>query len=240
MLGTGVFSLKIKAVLFDLGNTLVTYGVAGEVIFQRVLDSLGISRPVDEIKVALAKTEQDFADLNYRSLFGKISCEEYWKKWDSLVLGDLDLAENEELAGDIQARWFDYVDCAACSDAEEVLSKLKQMGLKIGLVSTAYEEEIAVIFGKVNLEKGLFDVIVGADTVRKGKPHPDVFKYALKKLNVKPEEAVFVGDSVDADYNGAENVGVKAILMQKKEDNMKRNSGLRTITGLEEIFKYID
>ena len=235
-----MFSLKIKAVLFDLGNTLVTYGVAGEVIFQRVLDSLGISRPVDEIKVALAKTEQNFADLNYRSLFGKIPCEEYWKKWDSLVLEHLDLAGNEELAGDIQARWLDYVDCEACSDIEEVLSKLKGMGLKIGLVSTAYEEEIAVIFGKVNLEKRSFDVIVGADTVRKAKPHPDVFKYALKKLNVEPEEAVFVGDSVDADYNGAENVGVKAILMQKKEDNMKRNSGLRTITGLEEIFKYID
>jgi len=240
VLGAGVFSLKTKAVLFDLGNTLVTYEVAHEVIFQRVLDSLGISRPVDEIKEALAKTEQDFADLNYRSLFGKISCEEYWTKWDSLVLGHLDVAKSEELAGDIQARWFDYVNCEACSGAREVLSKLKKMGLKTGLISTAYEEEIAVIFGKANLENGLFDVIVGADTVRKGKPHPDVFKYALKKLNVKPEEAVFVGDSVDADYNGAENVGVKAVLMQKKEDNMKRNSGLRTITGLEEIFKYID
>lgn len=75
-----------------------------------MLNSLGISRSVDEIREALAKTEQDFADLNYRSLFGKISCEEYWKKWDSLVLKHLDVAENEELAGDIQARWFDYVD----------------------------------------------------------------------------------------------------------------------------------
>ena len=235
-----MFSLKTKAVLFDLGNTLITYEVAHDVIFQRVLDSLGISRPVDEIKEALMKTEQDFADLSYRSLFGKIPCEEYWKKWDSLVLEHLDVAESEELAGDIQARWLDYVNCEACSGAREVLSKLKQMGLKTGLISTAYEEEIALIFGKANLEKRLFDVIVGADTVRKGKPHPDVFKYALKKLNVKPEEAMFVGDSVDADYNGAENVGVKAILMQKKEDNVKRNSELRTITGLEEIFKYID
>jgi len=60
-----------------------------------------------------------------------------------------------------------YVNCEACSDVEEVLSKLKKMGLKIGLVSTAYEEEIAVIFGKVNLEKGLFDVIVGADTEKR-------------------------------------------------------------------------
>lgn len=41
-----------------------------------------------------------------------------------------------------------YVNCEACSDVEEVLSKLKKMGLKIALVSMAYEEEIATIFGK--------------------------------------------------------------------------------------------
>lgn len=61
-----------------------------------MLNSLGISRSVDEIREALAKTEQDFADLNYRLLFGRISCEEYWKKWDSLILKHLDVAENEE------------------------------------------------------------------------------------------------------------------------------------------------
>jgi len=75
-------------------------------------------------------------------------------------------------------------------------------------------------------------------TLRKGKPHPDVFKYALKKLNVKPEDAVFVGDSIDADYNGAENVRIKAILVRRTEDNTKRTSRLRTIPNLEEIFKY--
>lgn len=77
-------------------------------------------------------------------------------------------------------------------------------------------------------------------TLRNGKPHPDVFKCALKKLNVKPEEGVFIGDSVDADYCGAENVSIKAILMQRTEDNTNRTSGLRTITNLEQMFKYID
>lgn len=239
MLVAGVSALKIKVVLFDLGNTLVKTWVP-EVVFHRVLGSLGIGRSVDKIKEALEKTEDQFDTLNYQSMYGKVSYREFWDKWNSLVLRYLGFPENEKLVREIEARWFDHVECELYSDVRETLSKLKQMGLKIGLISTAYEEDIYAIFGKANLQKKLFDVIIGANTIKKEKPHPDVFRYALMKLNVKPEETLFIGDSIDADYKGAEKVGIHAALIQRTENKTNETYGLRTITNLKEIFKYID
>jgi HAD superfamily hydrolase (TIGR01662 family) len=233
-----MFALKVKAVLFDLGNTLVKSWVP-EMTFRKVLDSLGISMPVDEIKKALAKTDEEFATLNYNSLYGKVSYRKFWNKWDSLVLKHLGLPKDEKLVRNIQKRWFDYAGCEIYSDVKETLRKLKHMGLKIGLVSGGYEEDVHAILETITLRKELFDVIIGANTIKKVKPHPDVFKYALRKLKVKPDETLFIGDAIDDDYKGAEKVGIKAILIQRTEKYTNKTSRLRTITSLKEIFKYM-
>lgn len=227
--------MKTRAVLFDLGNTLVKYDVGSpEEVFHRVLTALGISRPVDAVEIAFLNAEKEAKDLNLLSSFGKLECEEYWYKWDLLVLKHLKIDRNEELAKVVQAKWFDHVDCTPYPEAKEVLSKLKQMGLKVGLISTAYEEEIALILGKADLEMEIFDIIVGSDTIKKVKPHPDVFRYAVEMLKVEAEETMFIGDSVDADYKGAQNVGIQAMLLNRTK-NRKAND-FKTITNLNEIF----
>jgi putative hydrolase of the HAD superfamily len=88
----------------------------------------------------------------------------------------------------------------------------------------------------VNLEKATFDVIVGVDTIKKVKPDPDIFKYAINSLDVKPEETIFVGDNVEVDYNGAKSAGIHALLIDRKE---KKQSGLKTIKNLKEILSQI-
>lgn len=229
--------MRTKAVLFDLGNTLVKHDVETDAeVFRRILFSLGISKSLEDIKMAIMNTKQEAKDLDLHSLFGKLKCEEYWYRWDSLVLKHLNVSNNE-IAKLIQARWLDHLECSLFPEVKKVLSRLRQMGLKIGLIATAYEEEIPIVLGKANLEIDIFDIIVGVDTVKKLKPDPDVFRYALKKLKVKAEESLFVGDHVDADYRGAENVGMKAILIDRTES--KDKSSLRTITSLEEIFQYM-
>jgi len=230
--------LTIKAVLFDMGGTLIKYDVvhAGE-IFQRILVSLGISRSLDEIKTAFVNAGKEAKDLNLLSSFGKMECEEYWNQWDSLVLKHLGIAEYAELAKTVQSKWFDFVNFTLHPEVRDVLITLQQRGLKLGLISTAYEEEIHFILEKVNFEKATFDIIVGVDTIKKVKPNPDIFKHAISKLNVKPEEAMFIGDNVEADYKGAESVGIHALLIDRTE---KTQSGLRTISNLREILSRID
>jgi HAD superfamily hydrolase (TIGR01549 family) len=238
-LAAGAFALKTKAVLFDLGNTLVRMWVP-EFVYHGVLGSLGISRSIERIKQALARTEEEFRDRKYRLLYGKISYRKYWNEWDSTVLKHLQIIADRKLVTEIQTRWFDYADCKVYPDVKPILTELRTRGLKTGMISTAYEEDITAISKKAGLPKDLFSVIIGANTIKKEKPHPDVFKYALRKLNVEPEGALFVGDSVDADYRGAEKVRMRAILIQRTENVTCNTQGLITINELKEIFNYIE
>ncbi|MCZ2855750.1 MAG: HAD family hydrolase [Candidatus Bathyarchaeota archaeon] len=227
-----------KAVLFDMGNTLIKFDVGSpEEVFHKVLASMGIIRSVDEIKRAFWNAEEEAKNLNLLSLFGKIQREEYWHKWDSLVLKHLCIEEGKELAKVVQSKWFDHVDCTPYPEVKMVLSKLKQKELALGLISNAYEEEINRTLRKASLEKEIFDIIVGVDTIKSVKPNPDIFRHAISKLNARPEETIFVGDNAEADYKGAENAGLHALLIDRTE-NMQRN--LRTIRNLKEIFSQID
>ncbi len=231
--------MTIKAVLFDLGDTLLDFDIEHPAeIFQRILASLGISRSLDEIKTVWLKAEKEAKDTNLLSLFGKLQPEEYWHKWDSLVLKHLGIEENVELAKTVQSKWFDFVDFTLYPEAKDVLLELQQRGLKLGLISNAYEEEIHFFLERAGLEKTTFDIIVGVDTVQCLKPHPAIFKYALRKLKVRPEESIFVGDDVEADYKGAKNVGMYALLIDRAEK--QKQGDLRTIKNLEEILSQIN
>lgn len=231
--------LKVRAVLFDLGNTLVKTWIP-EMIYQNVLASLGIDRSVEELEKAIAKTEEEFRESNYRSRYGKVTYAEYWERWDAQVLKYLGISGEENLAKQVKARWYDHADCVAYPDAVVTLNRLKQMGLKLGLISTAYEEDIDAILERASIAKGLFDIVVGANTIKKEKPHPDVFRYALGKLSVEPEEALFVGDHVDNDYKGAKAVGIHALLIEREDRSTDDTSNLERVRSLEEIFKLID
>jgi len=56
-----------------------------------------------------------------------------------------------------------------------------------------------------------FEVVVISGEIGYRKPHPRIFQHALKRLGVKPWEAVHVGNSVREDVAGAKGVGMWAI-----------------------------
>lgn len=233
--------MKIKAVLFDMGETLIRYdyGTPHEV-FQRVLTSSGISRSLPEIKDAFSDAKKEADVIGLLSSFGLMKCEEYWNRWDSLVLKHLGIAEHVELGKVVQSKWFDFVDCTFYPEVREVLLELRRRGLKVGLISNGYEEEIAFVVEKAGLEKATFDIIVGVDTVKKAKPNPDVFRHALGKLEVRPDETLFVGDHVEIDYNGARAAGITPLLIEREDRNTNDDRDLERIRNLNEIFRFID
>jgi hypothetical protein len=68
----------IKAVLFDIGNTLVKYNYDDpEEVFRKVLFPLGISRSLNDIKKAFMNAEKEAEETNLRPLSGKIKCEDF-------------------------------------------------------------------------------------------------------------------------------------------------------------------
>jgi len=141
----------------------------------------------------------------------------------------------EELADIISDEWWIHTDLALFPEVVDALSELRGRGLKLGLVTNGFRKDIEDIFQRVSLSDK-FDATVGVDDVGVGKPDQKIFVYALRKLSVNPEEALFVGDSIELDYQGAEKCGLKPILV----DRSSKVSGEYTkIRNLKEIVKYL-
>ena len=220
-------ALKVKAVLFDLGNTLV-YQEPYEA-FQRILQANSVFKSIKEIREAFEKGNKE-CEAERRAL---LPPREFYVQLNVTILKHLGITRSvRRLAGEIDRQWFNFSKVHVYSDVKDSLRRLKQMRLKLGVVTDGYELDIEQILPRAGLEK-FFDVCVGADTTGKRKPEPEAFKYALKQLDVKPGEAIFVGDKLEQDYLAAQKVGMKAVLIQREG---KPVAGVKVITSLKEIF----
>ncbi len=82
----------------------------------------------------------------------------------------------------------------------------------------------------------LFDVIVVSAEVNKRKPSPEIFQSALKELGVSVSEAIFVGDTVDADVEGPKAMGMKVIYIERRNQKpSEKFSPDHTIKKLNEL-----
>jgi len=129
-----------------------------------------------------------------------------------LFLGDIGRAEKcVELKERIyESLWPKEARVMPC--AKELLEFLKEKGLRIGVASSNSREKIIHILDYFNLLE-MIDVITGLDDVGEGKPSPDLLLKNLKKLEVKPSESVYVGDS-PYDVLMARRAGASSILVK--------------------------
>lgn len=76
----------------------------------------------------------------------------------------------------------------------ELLGYLKENGIKTAIATSSPIERTVLYLTSVGLEKS-FDELVSGYMVEKGKPEPDIYLYAAKKLGVKPQECMVLEDS---------------------------------------------
>lgn len=88
----------------------------------------------------------------------------------------------------------------------DILQKLKNQGIKIGIVTTKYHYRIDAILNKFNAG-GLVDIIVGGDDVKVEKPDPEGLLLAAGELELEKSEVLYVGDSL-VDAQTAESAGI--------------------------------
>jgi len=230
-------------VLFDLGNTLV-YSHPEET-FQKILAEYGIVKSLHQVREAMARGNQEF-DIDKHT---GLSAHEFYTKWNLVELKHLGLrgSKARKLAQQIDTLWWKYAELHAYPDVKETLQRLKQMGLKLGVITGGYEEDIENVLPKAGLNK-FFDVCVGVNTTGKRKPNPKAFRYALKQLGIEPSEALFVGDNLEADYLGAEKVGMIPLLIKREglpnqrlysDVCLQPASNVRIIKRLDEIFEVL-
>ncbi len=219
----------IEAVLFDLGGTLIRNTLTIFETFQRILEQKNITISTTEIEKAFTKAQREIGD-EFENGIGKIPCVELYWNWDVYVLKNLGI-DNSKVAKALYDQWFHVCGLRTFPDVKPVLTLLKNKGIKMGIISNAYIEEIQQICEIVDLTH-FFDIIVGSDTTARKKPHPDIFIYALRTLEITPGEAVFVGNKLEDDYRGAEKVGMTSFLIVREGDVPENVRYIRTLTAL--------
>lgn len=107
---------------------------------------------------------------------------------------------------------------------------------KLGIVSNFAIPECVLRLLERHGLAGLFDVVVVSGAVNKRKPSPEIFQKALEKLGVDVENAVFVGDTLDADIQGPKSMGMKTIYIERRrQKEIEQTCPDQTIKNLNEL-----
>lgn len=167
----------IKAVIWDMDGVIADTSIYHRQAWQQALQKRGVNY-----------TEEDF-----RRGFGQRN-EEIIKS----VLGEeTSVAEIKAISKEKEERFRSLVkpNIKLLPGVIELIKALTQYKFKLALASSTPMENLILLTGKLGV-KGYFQVIVSAEDVTIGKPDPQVFLMAAKKLGVEPGDCVVIEDAV--------------------------------------------
>ena len=222
--------MKFRAVLFDLGGTLIRTAEVPE-IFRRILGIYGVKADFDRILEAHKTNEKEF-DIEAGTVKSGMA---FWHSWNMAIIMRLDVKRDVQfLARKISELWWDYADLQFYPDVVDTLAQLRVKQVKTGIVTNGLKEDYDQVLQKLEAAS-YFDIAIGVDSCGKAKPDSKIFLYAVEKLQVKPAEVIFVGDSVERDYEGSKKAGLKLLFIDRKGRDL---NNVDSITSLTEVLNY--
>lgn len=228
-----------RVVFFDLGNTLIYFDGDWDEVFDLATLSLGQNLNfygVDiEPKVLAAEFNERVKIYYIKREIDLIEHTTEFVLRDMLeAVGHRNITDDLVRAGlgafysTFQPHW--NVE----PDAIPTLTSLKAMGCRLGLISNAGDiQDVHTLVDRAGLQP-YFDRIWVSATVGVRKPHPRIFEIAMDSMNTRPKEAVMVGDTLNADILGANNVGMASIWITRRADP-KENEKYRLRVYPEEV-----
>ncbi|HEY3312305.1 MAG TPA: HAD family hydrolase [Anaerolineales bacterium] len=110
------------------------------------------------------------------------------------------------------------------ADALPTLAALQNSGFRLGLVSNAGDDpDVLQLVDHFGIG-GFFDFILTSAACGYRKPHPRIFELALENWNCMPDEIAMVGDRLDADIGGARPLGIYTIWIRRRSSETTLNS----------------
>lgn len=212
----------VKAIIFDFWGTLVENGVFPSPVRQ-VKYLLRIEDPFPDY---IVKFEKVFMLKKYDDLYSAFTavCEEFEIEPEKFILDRLVGMWNKHK---LLAKPF--------QETVEVLERLKKEGYKIALISDTDCFTTDEVLDKYGLRK-YFDEVVLSYKVNMLKTDPKMYGLVLEKLKLDKSDAVVVGDSLETDINGAKDAGIKAVLVDRR-DNREFSPKVRNLTELDPFLK---
>jgi putative hydrolase of the HAD superfamily len=230
----------IKAVFFDLYQTLVRYQPSQEELEAEALKSFGFDVSPERLRhPVLTANEHIYQQIAKRPLSQR-SREEtmaLYMEYQRIVLKEAGIgAEEKVVLGLLGMMQQEKMDLVLFDDVLEALDDLKKRGLKLGLISNI-ERDMSATLEKLGLSARL-DIVVTSQDAGFTKPQPEIFRFALDKAGVKPDEAAYVGDQYQVDVIDSESAGMKGILLDR-DGYYKENLDCPKIKSLSELVRYL-
>lgn len=239
----------IRAILFDFGGTLMHGRRDWTPVVAKADDALTNHLRSEGIEVHIntfptefrrrldeyfRQREKDLMETTYTFVLRELLKE---KGYDD-VSSDVIRRSLEALFSVTQENW------ALEDDAVATIQELKEKGYSLGIVSNAGDDadvqRLAQNFGITHY----FDFILSSAACSYRKPHPRIFELALSNWYCPPNEAVMVGDNLDADIRGAQNAGIYGVWISRRADPVRKDQAKiqpdATLSSLSELPTTLD
>jgi len=222
----------IRAVVFDLYGTLLTGDIYTHVEdkddgLSRLLREAGHDVYYQEVWAA----RQFVMFIDYPRGRANTSQEFYAK-----VLERLEISADSRLAEALAQKAVELEQVRLYQDVVPTINALKARGIKTAVLTTIPSWRFKHIL-EANSVK--IDFICTAKEAEAVKPNPKIYLTVLKKFQVKPNEALIVGDDPRTDVIPPKKMGMKAVMLCREEKKMVEEADY-VITSLTELLKIIN
>jgi putative hydrolase of the HAD superfamily len=207
---------EIRAVFFDAGATLLHPDPPVEAIYAREFAADGARFADEDLAAALTRAWEEVHADRRTDRYGGVRGEpEFWQAFLNRVRSFLDggivsAAAFERLAIHFRtpASWAVY------DDVFSTLEDLSRREFKLAVVSN-WDSFLPKLLAALDLSH-FFPVVAVSAIEETGKPDPEIFHRACRRLGVAPDEVLHVGDSVAEDLEGARGAGLSALLLDRQ------------------------
>ncbi len=209
-----------RAVLFDFGGTLFDYettapGERAGLI--ELAQAAGITAASQDIRrayrAALKTVFYQYLPRPYylhRDMFQdalQATAAQFGTIFTQEQLARYRVAQHQRREQDFQLR----------DGVTETLAALRQRGLHLGIVSNADNDQFSHLLQLSQLDP-CFDSLLSSEDAQSCKPDPAIFSHALAQAGCAPDQAYFVGDSLQQDIAGANRAGMRSVLIWSRPD----------------------
>ena len=214
---------KKTLVIFDCDGVLVDSEATAAIAVSETLESAGIN--LTPLECRLKFQGKSTADMI------SILEESYTVKLQSCFASEIEASIDQALSKSLKA----------IPNIESLLQKIQSLGLAICVASSGTREKVRKNLKRTNLLSYFEGNITSATEVKNGKPKPDVFVLAAKKMGFTCQEAIILEDSMSGIIAGVA-AGAKVIAYNGDPFNSKRilpDESVVAIETMEEAWHHI-
>jgi putative hydrolase of the HAD superfamily len=209
--------VNLRAVLFDVGETLVHPDPSFPELFARIVSEAGHRRDPDTVVAASAAVRQRFSEASRAGDLWTRSPEAsraFWLDVYGRMLFELALPDRDGLRERLYEGFTDLGNYGLFDDVVPTLDALEADGLVLGIVSN-YEAWLEDLLARLGVrDRFPVRVISGLEGIE--KPDPRIYRLGLERAGVCASETAFVGDNPEFDIDPPAALGMFPVLIDRR------------------------